>query len=121
MDGLTERGQAMGGLPVTGPALGWELRALFDALGEVAARQQSTGETLKRIEEVVMAAQDDINTATDAMNNAAAAINAAVVAIGAEQPVDTSGLAAAAGNLNTAAQSLTTAVTPAPPADQGAA
>lgn len=126
MDGLTESGQAIGGLPVTGPGLGWELRALFDALGVVAAsqqqgaaRQQRLEETLTRIEEKLMS-QQDIDAAVAAMQAAVADMNRVVAQIGSQPPPpppdDTTALAQATADLGTAQAALDAAVP-----DQGAA
>jgi len=120
VDGLTERGQAMGGLPVTGPVLGWELRALFDALGEVAAsqrlgaaRQQRIEETLTRIEEKLMS-QQDIDAAVAAMNAARDDMNRVAAQIGSATPPpppdDTTALAQATADLGAAQAGLDAAV-----------
>ena len=120
MDGLTERGQAIGGLPSPGPGLGWELRALFDALGVVALSQQQTAARLQRIEasqqriEENQMSQTDIDAAVAAMNAARDDMNRVAAQIGSTPPPpppdDTTALAQATGDLGTAQAALVAAV-----------
>ena len=116
MDGLTESGQAMGGLPARPRGHLWhheDAALIWDALGVIATSQQLIALSQQRIEEKLMS-QQDIDAAVAAMNAARDDMNRVAAQIGSATPPpppdDTTALAQATADLGTAQAALDAAV-----------